>query len=430
MIKILRQILKVRIKYILIILIVCSTFSLFIIKKYSFTTDSKKYPAIIWWTPFIFENKKIITCENSYKCLVTKNRSLVSDVAAYLFYGSNFDENDLPLPKNNIPWTIFHEESPKNLAFFLDEEGQQLFDITATFSRNSTLPLVLQYLEDLHLITDTIYYVPLKQKNELLKQLSPILYIQSDCETPIERDFYVSELMKYIRVDSYGRCLNNKHLPEQLTINKVLTNLYDEDFMKFVSQYKFTIAIENSMCNDYITEKLWRPLIAGSIPIYLGSPSVKDWLPNQHSAILIDDYKNISHLANYLKYINSNDRLYETYMAHKLSGYIENQLLKDMFKKGSYGIDKNRDFPVPAFECFVCKTVYERSYSTSNKSVYNCEKPKSNDPGKENSWISHWKYGKCQAKTLFYFIKSLNVSNYTKEIFNKQIEFYLNNDYC
>lgn len=44
--------------------------------------------------------------------------------------------------------------------------------------------------------------------------------------------------------------------------------------MDFVSQYKFVIAIENAKCEDYITEKLWRPLIVGSVPIYLGSPSV------------------------------------------------------------------------------------------------------------------------------------------------------------
>lgn len=44
--------------------------------------------------------------------------------------------------------------------------------------------------------------------------------------------------------------------------------------MNFVSRYKFVIAIENAMCEDYITEKLWRPLMVGSVPIYLGSPSV------------------------------------------------------------------------------------------------------------------------------------------------------------
>lgn len=54
-----------------------------------------------------------------------------------------------------------------------------------------------------------------------------------------------------------------------------LNNLYSEEFISFVSQYKFVISFENSICDDYITEKFWRPLIAGSIPVYLGSPTIK-----------------------------------------------------------------------------------------------------------------------------------------------------------
>lgn len=51
--------------------------------------------------------------------------------------------------------------------------------------------------------------------------------------------------------------------------------MYENDLITFVAKYKFTIAIENAICDDYITEKLWRPLIAGSVPIYLGSPSIE-----------------------------------------------------------------------------------------------------------------------------------------------------------
>lgn len=54
-----------------------------------------------------------------------------------------------------------------------------------------------------------------------------------------------------------------------------MNNLYEDDLITLVAKYKFTIAIENAICDDYITEKLWRPLIAGSVPIYLGSPSVE-----------------------------------------------------------------------------------------------------------------------------------------------------------
>ena len=47
----------------------------------------------------------------------------------------------------------------------------------------------------------------------------------------------------------------------------------NEDFFQLMAKYKFTIAFENAIGDDYITEKLWRPLILGSVPIYMGSPS-------------------------------------------------------------------------------------------------------------------------------------------------------------
>lgn len=47
-----------------------------------------------------------------------------------------------------------------------------------------------------------------------------------------------------------------------------------DDFLQLMAKYKFTIAFENAIGDDYITEKLWRPLMLGSVPIYLGSPSI------------------------------------------------------------------------------------------------------------------------------------------------------------
>lgn len=47
-----------------------------------------------------------------------------------------------------------------------------------------------------------------------------------------------------------------------------------DDTLRLVAKYKFVLALENGICDDYITEKLWRPLIAGSVPVYVGSPTV------------------------------------------------------------------------------------------------------------------------------------------------------------
>lgn len=47
------------------------------------------------------------------------------------------------------------------------------------------------------------------------------------------------------------------------------------DFIELVSKYKFAIAMENGVCNDYITEKLWRPLAVGTVPITYGTPNLQ-----------------------------------------------------------------------------------------------------------------------------------------------------------
>lgn len=51
--------------------------------------------------------------------------------------------------------------------------------------------------------------------------------------------------------------------------------MMSDELMNMTSRYKFAIAFENAICEDYITEKLWRPLIAGTVPIYVGSPSIR-----------------------------------------------------------------------------------------------------------------------------------------------------------
>lgn len=128
----------------------------------------------------------------------------------------------------------------------------------------------------LHCIADKQYFTPTNEKTRLMKEeaFAPLLYLQSNCDTLSERDSYISELMKYIPVDAYGTCLNNKNLPDYLRDNYIDT-LNSDDLKRFVGKYKFTLAFENAVCDDYITEKLWRPLVAGSVPVYYGSPTFR-----------------------------------------------------------------------------------------------------------------------------------------------------------
>lgn len=45
--------------------------------------------------------------------------------------------------------------------------------------------------------------------------------------------------------------------------------------MKLIGNYRYLIAYENSICDDYITENFWQALVAGTVPIYFGTPTVK-----------------------------------------------------------------------------------------------------------------------------------------------------------
>lgn len=67
------------------------------------------------------------------------------------------------------------------------------------------------------MVSDLKYFVTTEEKNRLQKHenLALIMYIQSDCSTPTDRDSYVVELARHISIDSYGECLHNKDLPLQ-----------------------------------------------------------------------------------------------------------------------------------------------------------------------------------------------------------------------
>ena len=188
------------------------------------------------------------------------------------------------------------------------------------------------------------------------------MYVQRDCNPPSDRDRYVKELMKYIDVDSYGPCLNNKKLPENID---GFHNFDSLDFHAFLSKYKFHIAFENAICDGYMTEKLFRPLKVGSVPIYLGSPSVLDWLPNENSAILASDFLGPKELAHYLSDLNHEDEVYNTHLIHKKPGGIYNKALLAGIEQrgwrllGDWDKDNFGHRMYAGYECYVCDRLYE-----------------------------------------------------------------------
>ncbi|KAJ6644655.1 Alpha-(1,3)-fucosyltransferase 10 [Pseudolycoriella hygida] len=378
---------------------------------------------IIWWTPFIGNIEYARTCGSHARCLFTENRHLldhanfkghVSEMGplghtvpqALLFYGSNFNKADLPIPRSyNHLWALFHEESPKNSALLMYDAALSFFNVTATFSQNSDFPLTLQHLDSYEMLVSRNYTHTVDEKNQFQQDelLAPVLYMQSICDTMSGRDPYIMELMQYINVDSYGRCLNNKELPESLSGKNYLSTMDSEELYKFISRYKFVISYENSVCNDYVTEKLWRTIVVGSVPVYFGAPNIKQWLPNNKTAILIDDFKSPKELAEFLLDLNEDENEYNTYLRHKNvdEDPVTNKMLLNALATRGYRTESL----LQDFECFVCahslRKTLRKGYECEEKLVF---PPTEDKRITEMGWQLYVQQGKCEAETLAFFL--------------------------
>ena len=64
-----------------------------------------------------------------------------------------------------------------------------------------------------------------------------------------------------------------------------------------LSRYRFCLCYENTAFPGYITEKIFDCFVAGTIPVYLGAPDVKNWIPAEAfvNARGLDDRRALEH---------------------------------------------------------------------------------------------------------------------------------------
>ena len=96
---------------------------------------------------------------------------------------------------------------------------------------------------------------------------------------------FINELNKYKKVDMGGRYNNS--------IGYVVKNKN-----KFLSSYKFSIAMENTNGDGYISEKIIHSFISGTIPIYYGDYMIDEYI-NPKSYILIKSKKDMKAKIEY-----------------------------------------------------------------------------------------------------------------------------------
>ncbi|XP_022109353.1 galactoside 3(4)-L-fucosyltransferase-like [Acanthaster planci] len=141
------------------------------------------------------------------------------------------------------------------------------------------------------------------------------IWMGSNCRnTGWPRLNFVRKLQSYMPIDIYGRCGNLTCLPLDRMSSKCTVDL--------VQKYKFYLALENSECEDYITEKVWdKALTRGVVPVVYGArkKDYEELLP-PNSFIYIGDYENVKELADYLKILDTRPDLYAKYFEWQISG--------------------------------------------------------------------------------------------------------------
>jgi Glycosyltransferase family 10 (fucosyltransferase) C-term len=126
------------------------------------------------------------------------------------------------------------------------------------------------------------------------------------------RNNFARELMAHMKIDSYGRFLNNRQLETEDSGHATKIRL--------IAKYKFCLDFENAIASDYVTEKFFDPFISGTVPVYRGAPNVDLFAPGPNSFVDASKFSGPKELAEFLIHLDDNDDAYRRYFSWREAG--------------------------------------------------------------------------------------------------------------
>jgi hypothetical protein len=231
----------------------------------------------------------------STPCTFTTDPDAADDADAIVFHLPSLEGD---LPQRKAPgqlWVAWSLESRVMCPRLDDRSFMASFDLTMTYERSSDV--WYPYFEPT--IVSELQRPPVPRT-----ATSPVVYLQANRLDRFDRLAFSGEVMTRVKVDSFGRI----HRNQARTVppgGRPRVALY--------SRYKFTLAFENSFATDYVTEKLYEPLIAGSVPVYRGAREVAELAPAPGCYIDARDFGSGRELGAYLNHLNDRDDEYQAY---------------------------------------------------------------------------------------------------------------------
>lgn len=278
---------------------------------------------LLWTWPHghIFPLNQCPLSVDSSGCLFTVNRSLYFDANAVVINHRDVSTSITNLPPMSRPpgqyWIWFNLEPPEHLRNLTMMEN--IFNLTMSYRSDSDIFTPYGWIEK----NDGTENFTIPQKTKL------VAWVVSNWKTEQKRVKYYEQLAKYIQIDVYGK--HRMPLPRKKQF-------------KTLSEYKFYLAFENYIHEDYITEKLWyNAFCTATLPIVMGPPrkNYERFIPSD-SFIHVDDFSSPKEMASYLLSLDQDDQSYLQYFSWR-ANYKPGEIRKTWVTE----------------YCKVCKTIKE-----------------------------------------------------------------------
>ncbi|XP_051519576.1 4-galactosyl-N-acetylglucosaminide 3-alpha-L-fucosyltransferase 9-like [Myxocyprinus asiaticus] len=250
---------------------------------------------LIWMWPFgySFGFGPCSSAFNIQGCRLTDDKELYNQAHAVWFHHRDIKWDLSNMPKLPRPafqkWIWMNMESPANSPQI--PQLKDLFNLTSSYRRDSDVQVPYGWLSEAT-IEEKKYTIP--QKDKL------VCWIVSNYNSHHKRSYYYTELSKYIHVEAFGGHFNRR--------------INGDEYSNVVSSCKFYLSFENSIHRDYITEKLYNPLLLGTVPVVLGPPreNYEQFIPSK-AFIHVVDFPSPKELADHLNFMDQNENMYRQY---------------------------------------------------------------------------------------------------------------------
>jgi hypothetical protein len=233
-------------------------------------------------------------------CEIFEDRSRIAEAHAVTFHIPSLPSFSRIPKYRGQKWVGCSMESDVIYPMLRYPPYMARFDLTMTYRLDSDVPMV--YFDDPELCQ------ALARPPHIKSPSAACAYFASNDQDYGGRREYVQELMRYLAIDSYGRSLRNRELPEDRGRETKLATL---------GRYPFYLAFENSLTHDYVTEKFFDPLIVGCVPVYRGAPNIADFAPGERCFINAADFPGPRELAEHLLWLIRHPAEYEKYLDWK-----------------------------------------------------------------------------------------------------------------